>query len=490
VSEDLTTEDLLINDIADFQHDPLGYVNFAFPWGETGDLKKNTIRKWQRKFLESLGEQLRNGNINNYEAIQMAVGSGHGCGKSCLVSWLIMWGLSTFEDTKIIVTANTEGQLKTKTWAELAKWHRLAINSHWFEFTATAIYSKDKKHEKTWRADMMPWSEHKTEAFAGLHNEGKRILIIFDESAGIIDKIWEVIEGALTDENTEIIWACFGNITRGSGRFRECFRRLRHRWTNWQIDSREVEGTNKDQIKKWAVDYGEDSDFFKVRVRGMAPSMSSKQFISTEDVDAAFAREIEEKSYSFAPKILTCDPAWDGDDELVIGLRQGLKFQVLKTMPKNDDDVYVAGVLAEFEDEHEADAVFIDLGYGTGIFSAGKALNRRWVLVAFGGKSTDPGCALKRDQMWNDTRKWLREGGCIPKDQILYDELVTVEKKARLDGKIKLESKENMKKRGLPSPNRGDALALSFALPVTKKHRKTAAPSNYSNGDRSLGWMG
>ena len=166
------------------------------------------------------------------------------------------------------------------------------------------------------------WSEHNTEAFAGLHNKGKRIVLVFDEASAIADKVWEVAEGALTDEETEIIWVAFGNPTRNTGRFRECFRRYKHRWHHAQIDSRTVEGTNKAQIAKWAEDYGEESDFFKVRVRGMFPSMSARQFISETDVAAAYGRHVPESAYAFAPKIITVDPAWEGDDEFVIGLRR------------------------------------------------------------------------------------------------------------------------------------------------------------------------
>jgi hypothetical protein len=93
-------------------------------------------------------------------------------------------------------------------------------------------------------------------------------------------------------------------------------------------------------------------------------------------VDVAFGRTLRPEQYNFAPVILTCDPAWEGDDELVIGKRQGLLFTVLRTLPKNDNDVWVANELARLEDEHQADAVFIDGGYGTGIVSAGRTMGR------------------------------------------------------------------------------------------------------------------
>lgn len=478
----------LIEDIAKFEHDPLGYALYAFPWGE-GPLKGKKLRIWQRKFLEKMGELLKKGELTVQEVIQLAVASGHGIGKSALVSIVIMWAMSTKEDTRGVVTANTENQLKQKTWAELAKWHRMALNSHWFEFTATAMYAKEERHQKTWRIDMVPWSERNTEAFAGLHNEGKRILLIFDEASAIPDLIWEVSEGALTDENTEIIWLCFGNPTRNTGRFRACFGKLKHRWLSEQIDSREVEGTNKDQLQKWVDDYGLDSDFVKVRVRGMFPSASMKQFISLDLVDAAYNRELKPEQYNFAPKILTVDPAWEGDDEFVIGLRQGLKFEIKRTIPKNDNDFQMATLIASIEDEEKADAVFVDGGYGTGIISAGKTMGRKWQIVWFAGESSDPGCLNKRAEMWKLMKEWLRDGGSIQKDPTLHQELIGPETVARADGKIQIESKKDMKARDIPSPNRADALALSFAFPVTlrpKSSRTKIGPTH--TGPNS--WMG
>lgn len=463
----------LIADIASFQHDPEGFVWYVYPWGREGTSLANKAgpRAWQRDVLRSIGERLRaNTTADVWEVIQEAVASGHGIGKSALVAWLIHWAMSTHEDTRGVVTANTDTQLRTKTWPEVSKWYHLAINRHWFHLTATAIYSADPDHEKTWRVDILPWSEHNTEAFAGLHNEGKRILLIFDEASAIADKIWEVAEGALTDEHTEIIWCAFGNPTRNTGRFRECFRRYRHRWKSRHIDSRTVDGTNKGQLDKWVQDYGEDSDFVRVRVRGQFPAQSIKQFISGDLVDAARGRHLRAEQYNFAPVIITCDPAWEGDDELVIAKRQGLMFDILEVIPKNDNDVLIANKIARHEIEHRADAVFVDGGYGTGIISAGRTMGRTWQIVWFSDKAADPGYINKRAEMWGSVKQWLADGGAIPDDDDLAQDLIGPETVARLDGKIQLESKKDMKERGLPSPNKADALALSFAAPVTKEH--------------------
>lgn len=441
----------------------------AYGWGEGELVEFSGPRVWQSGVMGDIGDHLSN-QATRHMPLMLAVASGHGIGKSAAIGMIVNWALSTCDDCKVIITANTDTQLRTKTSPEVGKWTRMSVTSNWFDAQSSSIASLDKAHTKTWRADFTPWSEHNTEAFAGLHNKGKRIVLIFDEASAIADKVWEVAEGALTDEDTEIIWIAFGNPTRNVGRFRECFRRFKHRWITRQIDSRTVEGTNKEQIAKWAADYGEESDFFKVRVRGLFPSMSARQFISETDVSAAYGKKLEASQYEFAPKILTVDPAWEGDDEFVISLRQGLHFRVLETIAKNDNDLVMAQKIARWEDELQADAVFVDAGFGTGIVSAGQGMGRDWTLVWFAGESADHGCLNKRAEMWKSARDWLKQGGAIPLDPVLRDELQAPEIVPRLDGKLQIESKKDMKARGVPSPNRADSLVLSFAFPVVKKN--------------------
>lgn len=461
----------LIEDMASMSKDPYAWVLYSFDWGH-GELADFAgPDEWQTAELKEIARKLLDPSADTGVILREAIASGHGIGKSAFVAWLILWALSTFEDTMGVVTANTETQLKTKTWANVAKWYRLCIVKHWFTFTATALYSVQPDHEKTWRVDMVAWSENNTEAFAGLHNQGKRILLIFDEGSSIPDSIWEVSEGALTDAGTEIIWAVFGNPTRNTGRFRECFGRYKHRWHTQQIDSRTSRLTDQKQIQEWIDDYGIDSDFVKVRVRGLFPNMSAKQFFNLADVDAAYGRHLRVDQYNFAPKILTCDPAWEGDDLLEIGLRQGLAFKLLRTIPKNDNDIEIANILAQIEDEEQADAVFVDAGYGTGIVSAGRTWGRNWTLVWFAGESSDPGMLNKRAQMANELKQWLKGGGAIPELPELRDDILCPETVPRTDGKVQLESKKEIKKRLGRSPGKFDVLLLSFAFPVHKKIR-------------------
>lgn len=463
--------DELFEALGALTHDPLAFVYFAYPWGEPGTPLENMEGpdEWQIQILKDIGEQLKKGK-DLQTAIQEAVASGHGIGKSALISWLIHFAISTHENTRGVVTANTEGQLRTKTWPELSKWHNMFIAKDLFTYTATAIFSSDKDYEKTWRIDAIPWSKNSPESFAGLHNQGNRILVLFDEASAIDDVIWEVTEGALTDANTEIIWCAFGNPTRNSGRFRECFRKYRKFWNTYQIDSRTVKISNKAKIEEWLEAYGEDSDFFKVRVRGVFPSASDLQFISTEIADKAQKQVYKPGQFEHLPVIIGVDPAWTGSDSLEIVMRQGYYMKSLASIPKNDDDWRMAQLIAQFEDEYKADAVFIDMGYGTGIYSIGKQLGRKWRLIEFGGKSNDPVYLNMRAYMWGQMKEWLREGGSIPpNDQALYDDIVGPEAIIDKNGHIQLESKKDMKDRGLPSPNKGDALALTFAARVVKK---------------------
>lgn len=468
-------EKRLIEFIAQDRHDPLNFVRGAYPWGKGELADSKGPRKWQAETLDAIGQHLRNPQTR-FDPLQIAVASGHGIGKSSLISMIVHWGMSTCVDCKVLVTANTEKQLLTKTWPELSLWFRRAINAHWFKVTATAVYATDKDHERTWRADAIPWSDTNTESFAGLHNKGRRIIVIFDEGSAIADKIWEVVEGAMTDADTEIIWIAFGNPTRNSGRFRECFGRLKHRWKQRQIDSRTVEGTNKVQIAQWEQDYGQESDFFKVRVRGEFPRAGSMQFIPGDLVDKAREREPEAKLYD--PLVLGCDIARFGDDETVLVPRRGRDAKSMPwTMLRGADTMQVAARIMAMHDEYKFDAIFVDGGgVGGGVIDRLRMMNYPVIEVQFGASAdrnanTNDGPVLyanKRAEMWGSMRDWMK-GGMIPDDPDLGGQLTSVEYgfiSREGSDKILLEKKADMKKRGLASPDKADALALTFAYPV------------------------
>lgn len=463
------TEQGIIDLVSSCYLDPLRYVQIAFPWGQGELARFDGPDEWQIEILAIIRDKMHDGVIGITEAIQIAVASGHGIGKSALVAWVILWAISTREDTKGVVTANTESQLKTKTWAELSKWHRLCLNSHWFSLTATAIFSKDSTHEKTWRVDQVVWSERNTEAFAGLHNQGGRVLLIFDEASAIPDLIWEVSEGALTDADTEIIWAAFGNPTRTIGRFRECFAKFKHRWVTRQIDSRTVKITNKVQLQKFVDDYGEDSDFVRVRIKGQFPRASADALLGPDDIDEAMQRSYPLEAIQHAPVVLGGDVARQGDDQSALARRQGLVMYPIKHY-KIPDSVLVAGQFAMEQDEHQADAMFIDStgGWGAGVVDTLRHRNYAPIEVYFSGKATDARYFNKRSEMYFELANWIKEGGALPYDPELKEELCAVTFTFQGD-KFRLCEKDDIKDQIGRSPDKADACALTFAYNVQKR---------------------
>lgn len=443
---------------------PYDWALFSQDWGE-GQLQGKAIRAWQEDLFRRVQSKLED-DKTRHMPIKIGVGAGHGIGKSACIGMFLSWAMSTMPDTRCVITANTETQMRTKTMPEVYKWFNSSINSEWFQYSATSFAQRDAPNN--WRLDFVTWSEHNTEAFAGLHNEGRRIVLVFDEASAIADKVWEVAEGAMTDKDTQIIWLAFGNMTRNTGRFFDI--QYENDWDFVHIDSRVVEGTNKEFLNAFVEKYGEDSDIVRVRVRGLPPLSGEDSFISMIDVEQAMKRVPDNDNKSL-PIVISVDPSWTGGDEFVIAARQGMKFWVLDQIPSNDNDVQMQNKIARYEDELMADDVLVDAGYGTGIVSVARAQGRNWKLVQFGGKASKPEFANKRAEMWSLMKDWIREGGCLPDNPQLKKELVSCRLEPRVDGRIQLESKIKMKRDGRASPNIADALAISFAYPVYKRDR-------------------
>jgi hypothetical protein len=413
------------------------------------------------------------------DPIQMATASGHGIGKSVLVVWLIKWILDTRPFSKGTVTANTAEQLKTKTWAELGKWHKMSVTEHWFTYNSGrgAMNLAHKKHKEAWRCDAQTCREENSEAFAGQHAASATSFYIFDEASAVPDKIFEVREGGTTDGEPMVF--DFGNPTRNSGRFFEhCAGRFRHRYKVRCIDSRTVAITNKERIQAWLEDYGEESDFFKVRVRGMFPSAGSLQFIPSDWVDDAMDRELVEDSH--APLLIGVDVARFGDNESVIYPRIGYdarswparRFQGL-------DTVQLVGKVIECIREFKSMGVptsglFVDGGgVGGGVVDQLRSLGYAPSEIQFGAKAINTKTYRYRsDEMWGNMKDAIPKL-CLPmRNQTnaldLKADLTQREFGYTLQGnKIHLEPKKDMVARGIASPDLADALALTFAQEVS-----------------------
>lgn len=485
------TEDDLINAVARFRDDPYGFVMFAFDWGVEGtDLHdEDGPDEWQKQVLVELGRQVRERRNNPaLPAIQFAISSGHGVGKTALVAWVIIWFMSCHMDISVVVTANTLPQLSTKTWRELARWHRRAINADWFQWTATQFYLKDRP--ETHKANAIAWSKESSEGFAGTH--AKWVLVLFDEASGIPEQIFEVTEGAMTTSGA--IWMIFGNPTKNSGRFRDAFRRFKHRWTPFKVDSRTAKKANKGQIQAWLEDHGEDSDFFRIRVRGEFPRVSSSQLISTELVEQAQAewrrrvnKDLVARALAAGPervaalrldpsnvavRILSCDIARFGSDQTVFGWRVGKSFMPLAKF-RGLDTVQVAHRLVEWKKALQPDATFVDgAGVGGGVCDTLRSMGHEdFIEVNAAVKAIDENRFFnRRAEMWWAMKDWLAKGGAVmDTDDEILGELTGPEYTYAGKDRVQLESKDDMRARGLDSPDTADALALTFAAPVAPR---------------------
>jgi hypothetical protein len=463
------------------------FVRFIFPWGKAGTpLEKHKgPRSWQRDELQAISAHIKDAQDKISRGLtprvyQSATASGRGVGKSSLTSWLILWMMSTRLGGTTIVTANTETQLKTRTWAELGNWHTLAINKHWFELSALGLqpaewFKRSLEEQlsigtKYYYAQAQLWAEDNAVAFAGVHNP-RGVMVIFDEASGIPKPIWTVTEGFFTEVSPFRFHLAFSNPRENTGPFFECFHKFRNFWRRRNLDSRTVEGTDVQHLNDIVAKHGEDSDEARIEVKGQFPRQGDKQFISREIIEGATARTLERDDW--APLIIGVDPARFGDDKTVIRFRQGRDARSIPAIElKGADNMEVANTVAHWIDKTNPDAVCIDAGNGTGIIDRLREMKYSGIHeVWFGSKSEEKEWANKRTELWARMRDWLR-GGCIDDHPDLVDDLPGPEYGFQGQDKIMLESKEKMKARGLASPDHGDALACTFAVKVARRDRQ------------------
>jgi hypothetical protein len=488
MSATASLESQIIAEVGECTDDPLKFAQRFFPWG-AGELATSTgPRKWQIEILSHIRDHLQNPQTR-HQLCQVAVASGKGIGKSALIAMIINWAMSTCGDCKVVVTANTGTQLATKTVPEVAKWTRLAFNRHWWEAKATSITSRQPGHEREWRTDFTPWSAENQEAFSGLHNEDKRMVVIFDEASGIDDIIWSNTLSTFTDKNAEMLWIAFGNPTQASGGFRECFGKNAHRWKTYRIDSRTVQGTNHEFLARQVEDHGEDSWFVRIWIRGEFPLVGTDQFIQPDHVEAA--RHNSAMGYERLPKILSCDVARYGADQTVIGWRQGRKAAILEKL-RGKDTVFVAERVIHWQKEIKADATVVD-GDGLGSGTVDHIKTRGFKCYEFRGGMTandDKKYRNRRSEIWGLMRDWLAAGPEIPNDPELCDQLTAPLYSYNAKGQIEVETKDDMKERvpSLGSPDCADQLAMTFSVTVAPPPPPEPVRM-YTPGEQSTGWM-
>lgn len=473
---------MLADDMGRLAADPLGWVMYAFPWDSEPSIQVAKLDEdraarygctygpdqWACDALEEWGAHIRGQGFDGTVPVEpylQAVTSGHGIGKSVYVAWVILFIMSTRPYCKGVVTANTSDQLKTKTWSELAKWYKLCITRDWFVYSNSRgnMHIRHVDHPENWRCDAQTCREENSESFAGLHAVNSTPFYIYDEASAVPNSIWEVSEGGMTDG--EPFWFVFGNPTRTTGRFAECFGAMRHRWTTRQVDSRNVQVTNKAKIDEWREDYGEDSDFFRVRVRGMFPRVGDTQFIGSDVVTAAMARNLEPMVFAHFQKMVGVDVARFGSDNSVVLRRQGPKVWDPRSFNRIDTMQLAAHVFDEARDFGTTLAFVDGVGVGGGVVDRLRELGLNVIDVQSGEAAVESKrFENRRMEIWYRMREWLDGDVSLPAGHMqLHNDLTAPEYGFTAAMKMALEPVKSMRQRGLASPDYASALAMTFA---------------------------
>ena len=423
-----------------------------------GDFVRDVLRAepdpWQEEVLQALA---RGENV--------VVRSGHGVGKTAVAAWAILWKLACFPRARVPATAPTQHQLYDILWPEVGLWIERGGLHDLFEWTATRVAVKG--YEKLWFA--VARSSNRPERLAGQH--AQHLLYVVDEASGIEDVTWQVIDGARTTDGAVIL--AIGNPTRRSGGFFDAFHRHRKFWRAWRVSSETSPRVSRQWVEEMREKWGEDSDVYRVRVAGEFPRGEADTFIPVDLVEACIFLDVPEGG----PAELGVDVARYGDSETVIVARHGLKVLWLRAYRKRGVPEVVGLVVQAAKDlreQTEADRIRVkvdDSGVGGGVTDGLKEVaadELPWlevVPVNFGG----PGDERYYDtasRMWAHIRDLLTAKQIsLPRDDDLVGQLTTRKYKVDPRGRIRLESKEAMRNRGLPSPDRADALVLAFWTP-------------------------
>ncbi len=513
----------ILTQILALKDDPVGFAYYAYPWGRPGTPFENYNgpRDWQVEELTRIGEHVRQSKFAIENGLpapiwRSAYSSGRGPGKSALFGMLAHWHASTRIGSTTIVAANTETQLRTRTFPEFGVWFGSAINAHWFTLETMRIVPAPWLLElvrrlpqdgglgidpKYWYAAGQTWSEENPNAFAGVHNP-YGLTLLFDEAAGIHSSVWDVAEGFFTEVNPYRFWLAASQMRNRQGRFFELFHdpKMGEGWRTRTLSTRGMPGVDQTAVEAQIRRYGEDSDFVRVEILGLPPRTSEDQFVPWDAVNAAQRNRLL-PDYG-EPLILGVDPAPRG--RTAWRFRQGRNARDCVGAQTFGswtglDNVQIAERVLELDAKYRPDAICIDFGMGTGVIDVlkRKRTHGRVHEVKFGAApmaGKDSEWATHAIELWAAVRDWL-PGGMIEADDggkgTLSHQLTDRgwRYSGREDGKKILETKEDMQKRGVKSPDDADALACTFEVnPPRRDFRPAQSGPRIVPGTSD--WMG
>ena len=449
---------------ARFAVDALGMIP------EWDDEKKQGVIPWWWEASEKLVRKQR-----------LSIRSGHGVGKSAFLAITVIWFETCYFPTKIPCTAPTAHQLSDVLWAEIAKWLRvleektpgLADQFEWTqdEFRLKAAPKESFAVARTARAD-------KPEALQGFHSDN--LLIIADEASGVPDIVFEVGQGAMSTEGAFAIFAA--NPTRRSGMFYETHHSLRDRWETMVVSGETCPLVSQQFIDDIAFQYGRDSNVFRVRVQGEFPTADDDTVIPIDLCESAKMREVN----AYGNTVWGIDVARFGRDRTVLVKRcTNATLEKHKAWSGNDTMQTSGRIYAEWLDtppEKRPTTIFVDsIGIGAGVTDRLMELGLPVTGVNVAEEASVSELYLRlRDELWFKARKWLEKKDCkLEDDEQLIAELSLPKYAFSSSGKLKVESKDEMKKRYPQSPDIADAFCLTFAHAIENRQRGYYEPEHY-----------
>lgn len=410
---------------------------------------------WQRDLLQEISKGTR----------RLSVRSGHGVGKSSVASWTIIWYFLTRYPCKVVVTAPTASQLFDALFSEVRSWIKKLPEGlqGLLEVTSDRVILKSAPQDafiscRTSRADASG-----VEAMQGVHSEN--VLLVIDEASGIPEPVFEAAAGSMSGESATTLM--LSNPVRSSGTFYDSHNRLKNEWHAVHVSCLDSPRVSKEFIREMAVRYGEDSSAYSVRCLGEFPKSDEDTVIPLGLVEAAQDRDIETAEDS--PYYWGVDVSRYGGDESVLAVRQGHEIKELLAW-KNKDLMQLTGIIVEKYNDlppsKQPKVIYVDsIGIGAGVCDRCKELGLpvRGINVAESPSMKEKYLNL-RAELWFRAKEFFEERTCkIPHDEILFSQLVAPRYTFNSQGRIKVESKDDMKKRGLRSPDRADALMLTLA---------------------------
>ena len=449
-------KDALVFLAKNYAFDPLGFVNKVFNW-DKDELEGYFPQTWQKEVLDLL-----KGRSN--KPFKVAVSSGNGAGKTTLICFLILWFLSTRARPKITVTSARFSQLLATTWRELKIWKERCIIGDFFEHKSESMFLKN--HQYDWSAIAKSWNISNPQSFAGEH--AKNMMILFDEASGIPDMIWDVARGAMTTSGS-CYFIAFSNPTKRYGKFYECFSE-KNTWQTKKVDIRTCSESviNPEVIKEWEQEWGEDSDDFKVHVKGEFPDTATNQLIPSRWIESAInnknIRENKEKSITIGIDVATGEAT---DYSVIVVRRDNIILDIIRQKLRlNDFLVLITNVLKKYRTTTFA----IDtIGVSCGLVQDLENLNYTVIRVCGAERAINSERFInKRAELYFKLRDWFKNEGHIqiPDNRILQEELLGIE--------YSLDDRDKNKYRILPkkqkSPDIADALSYTFAYDLPDKN--------------------